>query len=494
MFSENKFEVTNELEYYDPFSIIIRTFVISLLIHEMLIFSRNGKSYFTTCFLPVFGLCLLRYQLMFIHIMLVSICIAILLFPGFWFLYPILFVLLSIVIASYSMRLANHLVLAWFISLLLTINAILYGREEVKVNTFIIVGIQSLIISTYLISFIHKINKDYFTYSRSCGSGLSNLYLNYINVKNHHFRHFFSLAGIYGTLFLEISIPVLLINETTRFAGLIMAIILHMFLGFLCHIHFSSLMYSGLLAFIPISDISSSFGISYFFIIFPLLIILGVWLGFRFGIVDIFVNKVLSRLLQMIFGVYSLVMIFIVLTFGLENISNLNFFTTLDNFQVFVMTGILILFIFNGICPYLGIKTEYSFAMFSNLRYDRIKITSPLGKLQRVDLAEYIIIERIEGLPEKGSHDGGWIVDYILMCFRFYDRQKYTRYFFYEGLQFIYKNSNKKKPIKITFIENGQRIQLEDYAKEMNQLRPNYQKIVLFPYKLPIDPYIPHCL
>src|SRR5690242_3102287 len=99
--------------------IFAQLFALALLVHEALWLCQDGDTYLSDCFLPAFGLTLSRGWMRAAHLGLIAVAAALLIRPQLWPLYPLLLLLLSLVIASYSLRLSNHLVVAWFMALAL---------------------------------------------------------------------------------------------------------------------------------------------------------------------------------------------------------------------------------------------------------------------------------------------------------------------------------------------------------------------------------------
>jgi hypothetical protein len=95
----------------------------ALLMHEWLYLCRDGSEYVLSSFLPTLGLRLSSRAYAALHVAFMGVCVALLLFPSEPWLRPLLLATLTLVIASYSLRVSNHLVLAWFVALLLTLDA-----------------------------------------------------------------------------------------------------------------------------------------------------------------------------------------------------------------------------------------------------------------------------------------------------------------------------------------------------------------------------------
>src|SRR5258706_10675417 len=95
------------------FSELTRLLSISVLLHELLNICNWGPDYVSRCVAPVFGLKLNRFVHSVIHILLVIVAVGLTLTADARLLLP-MSLLLSLTIASYSIRLSNHLVVCWF--------------------------------------------------------------------------------------------------------------------------------------------------------------------------------------------------------------------------------------------------------------------------------------------------------------------------------------------------------------------------------------------
>ena len=80
-----------------------------------------------------------------------------------WALYPLLLLALSLLIASYSLRLSNHLVAAWFMGLLLCLDLLFQtpARRGLAPTPFFLSGVQIVVGLTYALAFLHKLNPEY---------------------------------------------------------------------------------------------------------------------------------------------------------------------------------------------------------------------------------------------------------------------------------------------------------------------------------------------
>src|SRR5687768_17492482 len=88
---------------------VVRIFAYGILLQQGFNLSCRGRLYLRRCFLPNLGLTLPPAVQTIVHLGLVGVAIALLAFPLAAPLYPLLLLLLSLVVASYSVRLSNHL-------------------------------------------------------------------------------------------------------------------------------------------------------------------------------------------------------------------------------------------------------------------------------------------------------------------------------------------------------------------------------------------------
>jgi hypothetical protein len=220
---------------------------------------------------------------------------------------------------------------------------------------------------------------------------------------------------------------------------------------------------------------------------------LGLFIGGRFGVTSAFHYRRAGLALQWFFGVYSVAALgmgLILLRGGSLPASG---WGGVGGWGKGLLALVGLAFLFNGLCPYLGLKTEFSLAMFSNLRPEPwrhfvVRTTwRPFGR------ASYVQVERIEGLPGRGRHKGGWMADLVLTCLLKPQLWQYSSYFFHEGLRLVCRSAGPTPVIQVVYVEQGERHEVADYAREMAARPPHYRRATLFPYKLPRDPSIPHC-
>jgi len=94
-------------------------------------------------------------------------------------------------------------------------------------------------------------------------------------------------------------------------------------------------------------------------------------------------------------------------------------------------------YLLNGLGPYLGLKTNFSFVMFSNLRPAPWRHLLWRAEWRPLDLVHYIRIETVQGLPEVTEERWGDAMKPILERLGQPDWWQYSDYFFHEGLRLL---------------------------------------------------------
>ncbi|HEX8175885.1 MAG TPA: hypothetical protein VF543_12265 [Pyrinomonadaceae bacterium] len=475
----------------------LRLLAVGILAHQSFALCYEGKSYLTSNFLPVLGLGLTSRLKCALHLVLIALAVLLLLWPQWWPLYPALFITISLVIASYSFRLSNHLIVLWFMMLTLCLDLgfqILSGRVG-ELTPFLFAGIQVIVILTYLISFFHKLNAEYLRDETSCGARLAKLYLEDRKIINPRLVKIYSFLSIYGTLALEGLIPLLLLVPATRPLAICLAIVLHLPLGLLCNFHFSSVMYAGLSAFIPPEEWPHLLR-SAFLVGWPPIVIylaLGLFMGWRLGLVSLFRYRRAALVVQILFCIYTIAaMVVGIVLFSQGPLSTFGW-QELGAAQLFAIVIVTALFLLNGLSPYLGLKTEFSLAMFSNLRHEPWRHLLIPSHWRPFNLASYVRIERIEGLPQPVRHKPGDTLNTVLIWLLAREEVLYSSYFFHEGLKLVCQSVEPQPVVRVVYVERGERHEIEDYARHMSERCHRYLRATLFPYGISNDPSIPYC-
>lgn len=234
--------------------------------------------------------------------------------------------------------------------------------------------IQVLVL--YAFTFLHKLNSDFLDVSHSCASA------HYLNLK--HLIPFLPgsewarLVAVYSTLAIEGGIPLLLFFGRTRLIGVGLALGFHTLIGLNNFFDFSATMFALLLLFIPAGPrgpkaptwaydfawgparLEASRPVAFLVSASALAGILTVLAGR--------LSKEASTTLGIVCGVVyggGLLLSFLMFLKARRSLSADSDSIRFGALPHFVP---LLLLILNGLSPYLGLKTESSFAMFSNLR------------------------------------------------------------------------------------------------------------------------------
>lgn len=237
------------------------------------------------------------------------------------------------------------------------------------------------VIILYLFAVFHKLNSGFFTAATSCATDLliaQNLQ-NVIPLTDELF-----LYNAYFTLLVEFSIPVLLCFRRTRNAGAMVGLIFHSVLSYSTYnafYDFSSLMFAGYFVFLSpdfsvtahesfkkIKSSVSAFFQNYSFarVIYTILFVL-------LALATVYaLNKQLDSYqtvhLYFFWTIYSALFIGCLATHMLRRRWRTTPVEPAFRAPHWSLLLIPVIVFANGTLPYLGLKTENSYAMFSNLR------------------------------------------------------------------------------------------------------------------------------
>jgi hypothetical protein len=374
--------------------------------------------------------------------------------------------LLSAVMASYSLRLSNHLVLGWFLGV-----ALAYDGLNDCHGAFFVATMQVLVPIVYFLAFFHKLNREYLSPETSCGYGLARLYSEDRKLPAW-LRPGISVFAIYGVLVIEGALPLLLSCPQTQTIGVSLAIVMQVQFGFLCHPHFAFLMLACLCSFLSSSLVPDVLLIGAF---------AGGLLGVRLGVVSIFRHPRAAVVLQACLGAAGGVIFLGIVTgnFGVAHAS------LIPDAEVVPLALLAFLFGVNGLSPYLGVKSEFSFAMFSNLKplsWSHLIVRRPIRSMG----GEYVVLHSVSGLPDDCLD---WTIAFLVLTFEQSDEQVFFSYFFFEAMKTLSRVAGR--PIAAVFTWRGQRLATSDIAAFGRTAR--YAKFMAFPFRLPRDHSLPHC-
>lgn len=283
----------------------------------------------------------------------------------------------------------NHMFFEWLINTSL-LASILYYIIKFKISNlpvenlddtlwkkFMPVGRITLVILYFYVVF-HKLNSSFFDPTISCAGQffedvLQNLGLNRIKFINNILLEnnlAIRTISIYFTLISEAIIPVLLVFKRTRNVGILYGLLFHLILPFQGHVgiySFSAMIYVFYIFFWeekPFQVFYSFFQKKHFLIIiFFITNLILVIVAKKSG--GWFLFNTLSTLFWFIYSV-----IHIKLFYTSVKLSNTTNHINADYNLSFLWITPILVFI-NGLVPYLGLKTEFSYSMFSNLSTEK---------------------------------------------------------------------------------------------------------------------------
>ena len=225
----------------------------------------------------------------------------------------------------------------------------------------------------YFYAVFHKLNWDYFNPEISCGTFLTRGLLDQLHIA--HFPYWGKLAAVWGTLVIELLIPVLFLFGATRRWGILLGLVFHFLLAL--HPHAGLYSFSALLA-------------GFFYLFTPpgfngsLAAWFGRWRGrlrlapYRAGVFVLAAGILFWWLHQYRQGGFvraAFVLWYVGWGFAFAIYLRLfiahprdgRSFGAVFSLRPLMWVFVLVVF-FNGLSPYLGLKTQTSYSMFSNLR------------------------------------------------------------------------------------------------------------------------------
>lgn len=291
---------------------------------------------------------------------------------------------------------ANHWFLTGFVHLTIFFA---FLRSALSYKTFRIDGekfysifapaARWLFLAVYVVAFFHKLNRDWFDPSVSCGALM---YLNLAKILPFlPTSPWAQIAAIYGTLIFEAVMPIFLILPRLRVAGIIMGIVIHFVFGIAGYFGFSSTTLALLFLFAP-DNFRLPEIVQRFFLRSPWQ---KIWALAGAGIVSFAAlvfwkspwrnhgtppwsnlvwdlghlnRSFLSYVFEAFWWVYGpCFLLFFIWVLRQEKlvVSNAKKLLRLPYKSFYILP---LLFLLNGFSPYLGLKTGTTFSMYSNLR------------------------------------------------------------------------------------------------------------------------------
>jgi hypothetical protein len=467
--------------------IVVSLLAAAVLAHELLYVTRDGREYLDRCFVPTFGLQLSPRMHRWAHIALMVACAAMAMLPAMRLLHVVTFVLLTIVIASYSLRLSNHLVLAWFMFVVLLI-ADAYPAAEFE--SIVRSGFAALVVITYLLSFFHKLNGDFLSERRSQAAALARFHCEDRGITRPGFVRAASVYAIYSTLLFELLLPLLLLWPPTRAVGVVLAVLFHYSLALVGIVNFSAMMYAALAAFLPIDGwaeqhmLAAGAGPA-----IALCLATGVvtWLVTprRAGPLRPYRHRNAAWLIQFAFA--GLTAWLLLEAWWAMRQAPVSF-----SFDAIALQIAIAVYALNGLAPYAGLKIEFSIAMFSNLHGTRWNHLLVPARWRVFDRAEYLVVDRISGLPEPTdiASDEAAVLAHAVLSRP--DAYEYRPYFFFEALKRISDSSRVRPFLDVVFRFRGRCYAIGNGAVEPPPEFPKWSRVNTFPFVLPFDADAPH--
>jgi hypothetical protein len=462
---------------------LISLLCLGLIFHQLIGYLVDGKHYFTNHIAPTFNIHFNKKVKVIIHAVFTGLCVGCIFYPVNAILIAALFIGLTFVIISYPVRLSNHLILAWFILISILASSLIHSGESVNskiVHNLITKHIQVILSLMYFFSALHKINSDYLSKDLSCGWHITSQYLDEVKVKIKYVRKLILNLSIYGVIAIELLLSLLVFHPNKLF--FLTALSLHMLWGFLCHVHFSTIIYSCLVIFIKIDFTLSLLS-------WATIVCSGVLISLILGNAKTYYNSTTAKMMYAVFGVISIFMFY--------NATSINMNTDFkfsNGSEIASLIFVSVLVMANNISPYLGIKTEFSFAMFSNLRPDTQTHLFFRKNIMNLNRQEYIELKKISQLP-KFKNKISWDYDFAIVAIT-KENIKLSSYLFLNCLSIIQGNMDDNDILDITFDFEGEYYTLNITNKSklelINSLFRSW-KANFYPIILPVDKKKPIC-
>jgi hypothetical protein len=149
---------------------------------------------------------------------------------------------------------------------------------------------------------------------------------------------------------------------------------------------------------------------------------------------------------------------------------------------------VLLLFALNAASPFYSSKTEFSLAMFSNVRPDRwahLVVKQPHRRLRN---NEYVEILRMQGIPELSSYSRASLTYKLVRAFKHYEGRKYLKYYLVESITNL--QSQLASDFFVELTDSKQHFRFSS-PTELSTLK--HRKVCLMPAVIPSDPHSPYC-
>ena len=278
----------------------------------------------------------------------------------------------------------NHIFFEWFLNVMLLTSAGIYLLYKKANSTFEKYFFEKTTLAArwslailYFYVVLHKLNFDFYDVEISCGAILFEdifdraylFHFDFIRDAFYHHWTFFANLSIYFTLVAESVILILLISNRWRNAGILFGLVFHLILSLNSHngiFSFSAMLFTTFIFFWN-DKTTTHFYTNWIKHLqkFKIGIFVGASVLASLYIANqMFYFNLVSLLLWLLFGGMYL----LVFCKSLEGIIFINDGQPGSNYKLGWALIIPVLIFLNGAAPYLGLKTETSFSMFSNLR------------------------------------------------------------------------------------------------------------------------------
>jgi len=333
-----------------PIPTFERLLGVGLLLHESVYLADWGWRYYQRCFAPALGLRVAGLQRAVLHLLHAAAALVVVIDPRPATL-GVLALTLSLVIAAYPVRLSNHLVLAWFF----LIGALLLDGRPVELENYLL----WCLVLMFAAAGFAKLNASYFRPSTSCGEHFARVLLSLWGFRRLRDSRLVTWIAGAGIVTLELTTGLLLVPLQTRPLAIALALLLMTAFGLLCHVHFATIVLAALAALAGPLAFHPSFS-------WAAGSVVGAVLAWRFGNWKFYRAATWAAVNHVVFGVLTGIAVLVVATLPARSDA-----VWAAPHLPHGVSGLLVgLFALNCATPYLGVKTSFSFAMFSNLRPD----------------------------------------------------------------------------------------------------------------------------
>lgn len=392
---------------------------LAVLFHLLYYVASRGWTLATTNFLPVFGIDTpKKIKTSIVCVTIVSCTLS--LFFNNLATACLMVSSLSAYVLTTTFRLSNHIFIAYLISILGIFDV--YSSDG-KTTIYSQFTAFSLIISVYIFSLIHKLNREFLSSESSSALVMCDRF--FIEFRNNAAR---SLVPLF-ILASYVTIPIFLIHDDLFSLGMATGLVLHVLYGMSGNPHFSFLMALLYFQFQDFAQLQLE-------ILAPAVLAaaLSIWKFQSAKTPWVFQYKKIGTMLIFILNTFIFTLI-LSLVFAPVSYSP-DFHQLLDS-QILALCAVGAIMTLNCLSPYLFGKSEFCLSMFSNLRIDQnnhlfLKNRKIAGEYKR----DYHVIRDVINLDRARLSDVRMIrhLSYLL------DRRNkymYSAYFIMKARKFL---------------------------------------------------------